>query len=226
MKVLFFSKKDKKDILKLLNKKVDVVEDNPEVVIVQGGDGTFMRSESEFPGVPKLLLKDSRICKLCSHLPNEEVIKKFLSNDYVEKEIMKIKAKVGNESVSGINDVIVHNKDPRHAIRYTVSVNGKRFIDEEVIGDGVVVATPLGSTGYYRSITDSFFQTGIGLAFNNSTEQSDHVVLKEDSIITIEIQRGPALVYADNNKKEIILNNGDKVSIVKSDETAKIIKVN
>ncbi len=124
----------------------------------------------------------------------------------------------------GLNEIIIHNSDPRRAIRYEVFVNDKK-IDSEIIGDGVIISTPYGSTGYYRSITDGIFEVGIGLAFNNSTEQSDHMVLKEDSEIMIKIVRGPAMAYADNNETEISLNDGDEIEIKKSRDIAKIIKI-
>jgi NAD+ kinase len=102
-------------------------------------------------------------------------------------------------------------------------VNGKN-IGKEIIGDGVIISTPFGSTGYYRSITDGIFEVGIGVAFNNSTEQVDHMVLREDSEVEIRIMRGPAVAYADNNEQEISLKAGDKIVIRKSDEVARIIK--
>lgn len=114
-----------------------------------------------------------------------------------------------------MNDVVVHNADPRHAIRYRLSVNGKA-IGGEIIGDGFVVATPLGATGYYRSITDSVFEVGIGIAFNNSMEQSDHLVVCEESVITAVILRGPAMVYADNQAASIAMEDGVRVSITRS----------
>ena len=66
---------------------------------------------------------------------------------------------------------------------------------------------------------------GIGLAFNNSTERSDHMILKEDAKIELEITRGPAVVFADNQNGQIELNIGDKVTITKSLNFAHIIKV-
>jgi NAD+ kinase len=109
-------------------------------------------------------------------------------------------------------------------MRYKFSINGKNS-GHEIIGDGVVVSTPFGSTGYYRSITDSFFEVGIGLAFNNSTEQSDHMVLSEDSEIEILITRGPANIYADNQSEVLTIEEGKITTIKKSDKFAKIIRV-
>jgi NAD+ kinase len=95
----------------------------------------------------------------------------------------------------------------------------------EIIGDGVVISTPYGSTGYYRAITDSFFEIGIGVAFNNSTEQSDHMVLREESKIIVKIIRGKAVAYGDNNPEEIVLDDGDEILIKKYKNPAKIIKL-
>lgn len=224
MKLLIYGN-NTEEIKKLAEKTgFEIVDRSPEIVGSYGGDGTFMMAEHDFPGVPKFLLKGSRVCKLCSKFSNEEVLKKIASGKYREKEQMKIEAKTKSEKIVGLNEIIVHNSDPRRAIRYEIIIDGEKM-HNEIIGDGVAVSTPIGSTGYYRSITDSFFQVGIGVAFNNSTEQSDHMVLKEDSKIKVKILRGPAIVYADNGNEEIMLKEGDEIFISKSDEKAKIIKI-
>lgn len=224
MKVKVFGEK-KSEIIPLLTEAgFDVVETSAEWVVSYGGDGTYMRSEHTFPGIPKLLLNGSRICKLCSRLPNREVLKKISEGNYeIEKQI-KLEVVAKGTKFIATNDIVVHNADPRHGIRYRVEVNGK-ILGEDIIGDGIVAATPLGSGGYYRSITDSLFEVGIGLAFNNSTEQSDHVVLKEDAEIHLTVTRGPATVFADNQAESIALEKGDEVVIRKSAEIARLVKV-
>lgn len=226
MRVILFAEEKNRATLEALAKDagVDVVAENPEALISYGGDGTLMRAEYAFPGVPKLILKGSAICKLCASFSNEEILKKFSAGAYRIDEMEKLEVRAGEKVLRGVNDVIVHNDNPRHAIRYHLWVNDKR-IGNEIIGDGVVVATPLGSTGYYRSITDSFFELGIGVAFNNSTEQADHMVLRDDAVIRVKIARGPAFVYADNQADAIPLADGDEVTIQKSSEVARIIRV-
>ena len=224
MKLLIYGKETAE--IKKLAKKVGfkIVDKNPEVVASYGGDGTFMKSESEFPGIPKFALKKSKICKKCADLPIEETLRKVFEGEYsVEKE-MKLESVYKGKRIVGLNEIIIHNIDPRRAIRYEVFVNDRK-IDNEIIGDGVVISTPYGSTGYYLSVTDGTFEVGIGLAFNNSTEQSKHMVLKENSEIKIKILRGPAMAYADNNKLEIPLNDGEEIVVSKSKDTARIIKL-
>jgi hypothetical protein len=47
------------------------------------------------------------------------------------------------------------------SIRYEIYINGRQ-VGEEIIGDGVVFQL-LWINRYYRSITDSFFEVGIGV---------------------------------------------------------------
>ncbi|MBI5140111.1 MAG: NAD(+)/NADH kinase [Candidatus Vogelbacteria bacterium] len=110
-------------------------------------------------------------------------------------------------------------------MRYRVEVKEFFHSQKEIIGDGLVVATSLGSTGYYRSITDSIFNVGIGVAFNNSTEQADHMIIKDSSEIDIEITRGPVYVYTDNQPDHILLDEGGRIHIKKSPQCARVIEV-
>ncbi len=203
----------------------DIVDSNPDFVITYGGDGTLVRSEEAFPGIPKIALRDSAVCKKCSRVSNEEVLTAIKNNAYKTEQLMKMSATAQGKTIIGMNDIIVHNADPRRGIRYTLAVNDT-VINQQIIGDGVVIATPFGSTGYYRSITDSYFEIGIGIAFNNSTEQADHIVIKEDSTVQFILTRGPAIVYADNKDENIELVEGDVVEIRKAGTTATIVTLN
>ncbi len=202
-----------------------LVEKNPDIIICYGGDGTILRAEHEYPGVPKVALRDSRVCKLCSPLTNAEVLKRVKAGKYKKEKVWKLECRAKGKTLYGVNDIVIHNKDPRHAMRYALHIDDVRVGGEEIIGDGVVFATPLGSTGYYRSIADSFFEVGIGLAFNNSTEQADHMVLGEDREIRIRVIRGPATVYADNQVDAVELEEGEEARIVKSKKIATIVRV-
>ncbi|RJQ28840.1 hypothetical protein C4565_03120 [Candidatus Parcubacteria bacterium] len=222
-KVTLFGR-DSNSIRSLVERAGFLITDNnhPDFVISYGGDGTLMGSEFKYPSIPKIILKGSLICKKAYSYSNEDALKKIQGGNYKIEKIEKILARTKSRELVALNDIVVHNKNPRHAIRYTLFINNKQ-INKEIIGDGIVVSTPFGSTGYYRSITDSFFETGIGLAFNNSTEQSDHMVLKEENIITLHVTRGPAMIYADNQEEEIELLDNEEVTIKLSEQFAHIV---
>lgn len=227
MKVLIFGD-NMQDIMPLVKEiGFQITEKNPDAILSYGGDGTLMHAEYAFPGIPKLLLRGSKICKRCSALSNEEVLKRYAAGTYTIQKRMKLEVSVNLVAQYGINDIAVHNKDHRHAMRYRLWVNNRSIVSahDEIIGDGIIIATPFGSTGYYRSITDSFFEIGIGLAFNNSTEQVDHVVLSDESEIKLKIVRGPAIVYTDNQEKTSTLSEGDEVIVRKARDEMQLITV-
>ena len=43
---------------------VELVEDSPDLVLTHGGDGALLGAERDFPGVPKLPLRDARTAPL------------------------------------------------------------------------------------------------------------------------------------------------------------------
>ncbi len=224
MKAILFGRN--LELIKPLIKKsgIEIVKSKPDFVISYGGDGTLMQSEYKFPGIPKIILKGSLICKKASSFTNEEVLKRIKEKKYKIKNYFKLEAEANKKKLLAVNDIVVHNKNPRHAIRYRVWIDDKE-IGKDVIGDGLVIATPFGSTGYYRSITDSFFELGIGLAFNNSTEQFDHMVLGEERNVRVKIIRGPAVVYADNQENHLDLSIDSEVVIKKSKELMRVAEV-
>lgn len=192
-------------------------DQNPDFVISYGGDGTLLKSEHAYPGIPKLFLRNSLIGNLGFKETNEVVLEKFFTDKFTIKKYFKIEAQIKDKKIIAVNEFSLKNKNPRHSIRFDIYINDEKKINH-IIGDGLMASTPIGSTGYYRSITRSTFELGIGIAFNNTTEQYNHMVLREDSIIKVVILRGPAFCYVDNHDEEIVLEEGDDLVIRKSDE--------
>lgn len=190
---------------------------NPDFIISYGGDGTLLKAEHAYPGIPKLFLRNSLIGNLGFKETNEEVMEKFFNEKLSIKKYFKIEADIKGKKIIAVNEFSLKNTNPRYSIRFDVSVNDEKIL-HHIVGDGLIAATPIGSTGYYRSITRSTFELGIGIAFNNSHEHFNHMVLKEDSVIKVMILRGPAFCYVDNHDEEIVLEEGDSLTIRKSEE--------
>lgn len=198
-----------------------LTNDKPDIIIVYGGDGALLGAEREFPGIPKFPIRDTHSSPLCREHALDRQLKLFQDGELKRKELIKIKGECNGKTISGINDVFIHNKNRISAVRYCVWINEELY-GEEIIGDGAGVATVHGSTAYYRSITNSIFRVGIGLAFSNSTELTNHLVLPEDSIIKIQVTRGPATMVADNSPDIVELNEGDIAVISKTEDNAVI----
>ncbi len=204
------------DLIPMLPKSVELVQDDPDLIISYGGDGSLLGAERAWPGTPKIALRDYRHNPKCSEHSEQQVLALAAQGKLAPRHLIKLEAfDEKGHSVCAINDIVLHNADPRSAIRYAVSIDGRPF-PHQMVGDGVVVATPFGSSAYYKSITGSVLYTGIGLAFNNSTEPMDHLVLAEESVIEVIITRGPAVLLGDNSPQQFIINEGEKVVVKKS----------
>jgi hypothetical protein len=113
---------------------------------------------------------------------------------------------------------------PTRAIRFDVSVDG-RPVATDVIGDGVIVATPYGSTGYFRVITGRRFSKGLGIALNNSDKEVKYHFADENAEVQVRIDRGPALMCADNNTTMVPLQERDVVIVRKASGVARLIEL-
>ncbi len=192
-----------------------------DFIVIRGGDGSLLGAERDFPGVPKLPIRDGEEAPLCPLHSAEAQIDMFLAGKLAKSVLPKISGEANGRSLLGVNDVFIHSRNMVSALRYKVWIDGELYASE-IVGDGVGVSTVHGSTAYYRSITHSVFRVGIGLAFSNSTELVNHLVLPESSVIKFKISRGPAELVADNSPCSIALLEGDEATVSMTRESAEI----
>lgn len=199
-----------------------VVDDKPEVIISYGGDGTLLSAERKFPGIPKLPIRDSKVCKKCPAHTTENLLSALSGEKLVFKNFPKLEAKSGNIDVLAINDIVIRNTTPMHALRFKVLRSGLEVGPDVIIGDGLVATTPFGSTGYYQSITRETIESGYALAFSNTTVIMKPLKFTPIQDVKILIVRGPGSLSSDNNPKIHPLKEGDEVKILASIHKAKI----
>jgi NAD+ kinase len=226
-RVLVVSRQDTSKIKGVLaTEGFKIVERKPEFIVCYGGDGTVLFSEREFPEVPKLIIKTSRACRKFDYTLDElkNVLSKIREGNYCLHKKMKLETEAKGRKLVGLNEVQIHPRLPIHAVRFSLSVDGKEY--EDLVGDGVIVATPFGSTGYYEATGGKRFAKGIGISFNNlHNGKIKSFVVPEDSTVKLTVSRGPAWLLADNNKNFIELRAKDTVTIRKSESTANFIYV-
>jgi NAD+ kinase len=224
-KALVVFRRDPSAVRKVLAAEgFELVEKDPDFVVCYGGDGTVLFSERKFPGVPKLIIKTSRACRAYDYKLSDlrKLLVRVRAGDYQIHAEMKVETVAKGERLVGLNEIQIHLKLPIYAVRFSLSADGKEY--DELIGDGVIVATPFGSTAYYRATGGKSFKKGIGVSFNNlhNTDAKGFVV-HDDTVVKLTVTRGPAWLLADNNEKFVDLDAGDAVTIKKSDSVANFI---
>ena len=199
----------------------ECMDGTPELVITYGGDGAMLGAARDFPDLPLLPIRDAATAPVCPEHTAVKVLEKFCSGELKITRLPRLSGRISGTEVCGINDLVIHSQEYTSALRYRVFINGELYA-REVVGDGVCFAGVHGSTAYYRSITRGIFHVGVGLAFSNSTEAVDHLVLPEDSEVTVEIIRGPGVLRADNDPRRIIVEVGEKVVLKQSDRYVEV----
>ena len=147
-----------------------------------------------------------------------------MGNYKIHSEI-KLETTIKSKKLVGLNEIQIHPKLPIYAVRFSFYINGKKY--DELIGDGLIIATPFGSTAYYKATGGKSFKNGIGVSFNNLHNRNEKsFVVPEDSVVKLTVSRGPAWLLADNNEEFVELNAGDSVAIRKSGRVANFIYFN
>ncbi|MDZ4857723.1 MAG: hypothetical protein SGI88_01975 [Candidatus Hydrogenedentes bacterium] len=210
---------------------IEIVEALPDVVVCYGGDGTLLSAELKWPGVPKVPIRNSRRGNRCIPHPAGEVIDRLVGEKLARTEFLKITCSVFEEAngapthvVSAMNEFNVHMGNINLAVRFKIWLDNEPYDNgAEIIGDGLVVSTPFGSTAYFSQITRGIFHTGLGLAFKNITELTSHVIVPESTILRALITRGPAVLAYDNSPDYITLKKGDRLEIRKDTRPATVL---
>ncbi|MEM5793646.1 MAG: hypothetical protein QXS48_04800 [Candidatus Aenigmatarchaeota archaeon] len=228
MRIAIVSPLKKERILRVAKKfGFEISDKKPELVVCYGGDGTILYAERVFPGILKLVIKKpTSVCKKCEYKLSElnKVLREVSKRNYEIVEEVKLEARVKGKKLFALNEIQLHNKNPARAIKFSVYAEGRKF--ENLLGDGVIVSTPYGSTAYYSSTGGKPFKKGIGISFNNlHRKKIKSFVIPENSSVRIKVLRGPALVLADNYEKFVEILKG-RVEIKKAKEKARFVKIN
>lgn len=224
MKVLIFGKNTESLESLLKSQGFEIVNSNPDLIISFGGDGTLLSCERKYPGVPKLPIRNSQVCNKCANHEDEVVLKNLLAGKLKLEEYKKLETEILFKKFFALNDFVIRNSDATHTIRFKVNVpsHPERSEGSLIIGDGIVISTPFGSSGYFKSITQQTFKDGLGLAFNNATEKKEPILLKDKDIVNFNLLRGKATLSFDNSPDIFTIDEGSELIFKLSDQIAKI----
>lgn len=132
------------------------VPDPCDVIVAVGGDGTILKIARRYVDreIPLIGVKGGRLGFLSEATP-ERVVALLQSGRFVTQRRMRVRgevratgARVG-ASFSALNDFVIHSTGYSRMVRLCVEVGGKLL--REFSADGLIVATPTGSTAYSLS---------------------------------------------------------------------------
>ena len=118
-----------------------------------GGDGTMLRALAKLLGtdVPVIGVNFGRVGFLASIKPEEleDSLRRVLSGDYAVVELPTLQARLDGETYVAVNDIFVSSSILGRMIELSWAVGGEDL--GTVPCDGMICATPSGSTAYNLS---------------------------------------------------------------------------
>jgi NAD+ kinase len=126
------------------------VKDDVELCMVLGGDGTILRALQRYAGtnVPVFAINFGEIGFLATVEPEdiEAGIRRALEGEFELLRLPAIVLELDGARQMAINDVAIHRKVGERVAELAYALDGE--VAGSVRCDGLVVATPAGSTGY------------------------------------------------------------------------------
>lgn len=132
-----------------------------------------------------------------------------------------------------LNDIVIHWTGDMSMLRLYVHVNGKPLNTYEA--DGILVATPTGSTGYNLSaggpIVEPKARMLLLTPINAHDVNARSIVLGDEDVIEIEVgtrryQEDERACVSFDGDTTIELRVGDKIRIARAPDTVRICKLN
>ena len=131
------------------------IGDDCEAIVAIGGDGTILKYARRYVGreTPLVGLKCGRLGFLAES-SQERVLGLLTTGGYTVQNRMRVLCRVERggklvDEFSALNDVVVHSSGYSRMVTMRVSVGGKLL--NEFSADGLIIATPTGSTAYSLS---------------------------------------------------------------------------
>ena len=206
-----------------------------DFVISMGGDGTFLRAAGRVGNrqIPLLGINMGRLGFLADVLPSEieSTLDRVLSGDYIIEDHTVIKLESDGEEVScnpfALNDIAVLKRDNASMISIKARVNGDFLVNYRA--DGLIIATPTGSTAYSLSNGGPIIVPQSGsLCITPVAPHSLNIrpiVINDTGVIELEVESRSHNFLVAVDGRSLKMAEGTRLTIRKAPYTVKIIKL-
>ena len=206
-----------------------------DLIITLGGDGTLLRAAhfAAVPGIPILGVNLGKLGFLCDMGPSRvlEQLPFYLDGRAQIEERLMLQAeqrRAGRVVASGhaLNDVVVGHASIASLIRVHASINGNLLTT--FAADGVIVATPSGSTAYSFAaggpIVHPADQHLLLTPISPHKPRFGSVVAPPNAVITLELETAVAAVMSIDGEAETPVESGDIVEVRESPYKTRLLR--
>ncbi len=206
-----------------------------DIAIAIGGDGTIIHTAKQAAafGKPVLGINSGRL-GFTAGLERTELndLVRLIDGKYDTEERMLLDITVdgenGAEQFSALNEAVISRGALSRMIEVSVANNGQPVSDYQA--DGIIVATPTGSTAYSLSAGGPIVDTALRcLLLTPVCPHSLHsrpYIFEQDAVLTLTPQSGESPVFVTvDGEAAIRIAPGGTVCVKRSATCAKLIKL-
>lgn len=213
---------------------VETFADEVDIVAVLGGDGTMLNAvlrlgDFEKP-VAGINIGTLGFLTSCTDEELESFAQSVADGDFTTSPRTMLQATVHRpdmqpENFIALNEVTLARADTGRLVSVSASVNGELLNNYRA--DGLIVATPTGSTAYSLSAGGPLIEPSAGVFVvtpicPHSLSQRS-LVMSDDSVIELSGSEGPMLFTVDG-RDNIHIGPGDRIEVRKSPRSFQLLK--
>ncbi|HIY02591.1 MAG TPA: NAD(+)/NADH kinase [Candidatus Blautia faecipullorum] len=220
----------------------DLIPEGTQCILVLGGDGTLLQAARDVVHreIPMLGMNLGTLGFLAevdkSSIPS--ALDQLISGDYEIEERMMLQGTVYRDGeIIGrdvaLNDIVISREGSLRVVRF------KNYVNNEYLNsynaDGIIIATPTGSTGYSLSCGGPIVSPNAAMTLMTPiaphTLNTRSIIFPAEDVITVELGEGrrqdkeKGLASFDGDTV-VPMVTGDRIVIQKASVSSRILKLN
>lgn len=208
--------------------KITDTPENADAMVVLGGDGTILRATPTALkyDIPVIGLNLGRIGYMAELDATEDaLIEDFFSGSYFEEKRITLSVELGGEKYTALNDAVIHSRST-HMIKLRLCCNGNTV--NTYRGDGLIFATPTGSTAYSMSaggpVIDPTLECIEITPICTQSLMARPLIFAPKSVLSVSVESDDCTITIDGGKS-VELSAENEVKITKGERYLRMIKL-
>ena len=220
-----------------------LIPEDTQCILVLGGDGTLLQAARDVVHreIPMLGINLGTLGFL-AEIDKTSIytaLDKLFADDYEIEERMMLTGTVwrGDKIIGqdvALNDIVISRVGPPLRV-----VGFNNYVNDGYLNsynaDGIIIATPTGSTGYSLSCGGPIISPNAAMTVMTPiaphTLNTRSIIFPEDDVITVELGEGRRQIQENglasfDGDVEVPMSTGDRIVIKKASVSVKILKLN
>ena len=220
-----------------------LIPEDTQCILVLGGDGTLLQAARDVVHreIPMLGINLGTLGFL-AEIDKTSIytaLDKLFADDYEIEERMMLTGTVWRgDKITGqdvaLNDIVISRVGPPLRV-----IGFNNYVNDGYLNsynaDGIIIATPTGSTGYSLSCGGPIISPNAAMTVMTPiaphTLNTRSIIFPEDDVITVELGEGRRQIQENglasfDGDVEVPMSTGDSIVIKKASVSVKILKLN